>query len=122
MNYLYVIHIPIILKDSIYSMPRSAAIDINAHRRLLPTSIQFTLAAPLIEKNKDEIYNEPFNSIPNINIIPLSYINSFQKGFLNFLKNHKALHNIIKASDFIHTGCGGFPFFFHHVIELTISL
>lgn len=112
MNYLYVIHIPITLKNGIYSMPRSAAIDINAHRRLLPASVQFTLAAPLIDKNKDEIYNEPFDPIPNIEIVPLSYINSFQKGVLPFFKNYKTLRNIINKADFIHTGGGGFPLFF----------
>lgn len=112
MNYLYVIHIPIIFDNGHYLMPRSATIDLMAHRQLLPHTIKLTLAAPLAKREELKNNNEPFDPIPNIDIVRLCLVDSFITGLVSLLKNRSILNSAIESADFVHTGCGGFPFFF----------
>lgn len=93
-------------------MPRSAAIDLMAHRKLLPTTIKLTLVAPLVGREELKDKNEPFDTIQGIDIITLRNANSFKTGLIALSFNRLILNNAIDNSDFVHTGCGGFPFFF----------
>lgn len=111
MNYLYVINVPVVLKNGQYIMPRSAAMDLLAHKRLLPQSIKLILAAPVISPKRAEDFKGPMDPIPGIEVKPLYYENSIRQGILSLVPNFIVLSKAVKEAGFVHTGCGGFPFF-----------
>lgn len=107
MEYLFVIQIPITFKNGAFWMPQLAAIDLLAHQRLLPQEVQLIVTAPL----KDNL-NEPLEPLNGVKVLPLKFENSFGEGFSAFLPNWTTLWREIERTDFVHTGCGGWPFFF----------
>lgn len=112
MQYLYVIHIPVYKENDLYLMDRAAALDIMAHRKLLPPSTEIIVAAPVLVNDDARLVVSALDVLEGITIVPLRYINSLAEGFLKFSHNRNVLEKAVVNADFIHTGCGGFPYFF----------
>lgn len=118
MIYLFVIQIPVVYQNGKYWIERLAAIDILAHRRLLSPSVRLVVAAPVVDR-----INGSLLLLDNIEVVPLKFENSFADGLATLFSNWKILWREIGKANFVHTGCGGFPFLFSpcflaHVIAL----
>jgi glycosyltransferase involved in cell wall biosynthesis len=92
-------------------MPRSAALDLLAHRRMLPAEVTLTLAAPVLPKDAPALTVEPMELLPGIEIVPLCYANTLRDGLKFLFSNRQAIARAVSGADFVHTSCGGFPFF-----------
>lgn len=112
MTYLYVLHIPLLYRDGKYFMERAAALDLLAHRRLLSNDVELILAAPVLTPQELSGSGGPMDIINDIPVVPLHYVNGLWQGLKNLGGNLRKLIKAIKRSDFVHTGCGGFPYFF----------
>lgn len=112
MNYLYVIHIPIALNSGNYYMPRAAALDLMAHKGLLPKHVRLILAAPVLPFKEAEKKEGPMDPVEGIDVRPLRYENTFTEGLYVFVQNLILLNRAVNDADLVHTGGGGFPFFF----------
>ena len=111
MRYLYVIQVPITESEDGWQMPRSAALDLLAHRLMLPAEVTLTLAAPVLPMNAPALTVEPMELLPGIEIVPLCYANTLRDGLKFLFSNRQAIARAVSGADFVHTSCGGFPFF-----------
>jgi len=112
MKYLYVIHIMVYRQDDRIFMETAAALDVQAHQRLLPKDTVLILAAPMIELAKAAVSADSLEEIKGVELIPLKHVGSFKEGIKSFRYNWRKLAAFVASADLIHTGCGGFPFFF----------
>jgi|GEM_PF-4024134 len=112
MNYLYVIHIPVYGADGRLYMERTAALDLQAHQRLLPNHIMLTLAAPFTELDSGQPLSASLEEITGVEYVPLRFVDSVTDGLKSFRYNRRQLAQAVASAELVHTGCGGFPFFF----------
>jgi len=113
LKYLYVIHIPVYLVNGDYLMERAAVLDLTAHIRLLPAGVKLILAAPVLYGGHQGSLSGPLDSLDGmVKMVELRYVNSLLQGVKSYGHNLKQLTAAIKEADFVHTGCGGFPYFF----------
>lgn len=112
MKYLYVIHINVYGEGDRIYMERSAALDLQAHQRLLPSDVMLVLAAPFTELNSAKVAKASLEEIQGVEYFPLKFVDSIVDGFRFSLHNWRKLTKAVASAKFIHTGCGGFPFFF----------
>ena len=111
MNYLYILQLPVARSETGWLMPRSAALDLLAHRRMLPSEVTLTLAAPVLSRAHPVLSVEPLESLPGIEIVPLRYANTLREGLRQLAYNRRTLAKAVSSADFVHSSCGGFPFF-----------
>ena len=111
MIYLYVIQVPVARDAGRLLMGRTAALDLIAHRRLLPAAVSLRLAAPVLPLVDGRLQGEPVEELTNIELVPLAYANDLHTGFQVLRNNWRQLRAAIASADFVHTACGGFPFF-----------
>lgn len=111
MNYLYVIHITTYQKDDNFYMERSAALDLHAHRRLLPQGVELVLAAPVRKYAHKTVPSSSLDKLEGITCVPLRFADGLHNGISAYAHNRHKLREAVASADFVHTGCGGFPFF-----------
>ena len=112
MNYLYVIHILVYRQNGRILMEKAAALDVQAHQRLLPKHTRLILAAPAVDLEQTDVSADILDEIEGVELVALKHVDSFKEGIKNFRHNVHKLSEYVSAADLIHTGCGGFPFFF----------
>jgi len=112
MKYLYVIHIQVFEKAGRLFMERAAALDFQAHQRLLPKYVHMVLAAPVSPLDSSGVSPVSLEEIKDTECIHLHYVDGLLDGISAFRTNWRKLTEAVSAADFVHTGCGGFPFFF----------
>lgn len=111
MIYLYVIQVPVARSGDRLLMGRTAALDLLAHRRLLPAAVTLRLAAPVLPLTDGRLQGEPVEELHDIELVPLAYANALRSGLKVLRGNLRQLRVAVAAADFVHTACGGFPFF-----------
>jgi len=111
MTYLYVIQVPVARDGDRTFMGRTAALDLLAHRRLLPAEVTLRLAAPVLPLSDGRLQGEPVEELTDIELVPLAYANGLRDGLKVLRGNRQRLNEAIVCADFVHTSCGGFPFF-----------
>lgn len=111
MKYLYAIHIPVYHCDGKLLMVRQAALDLQAHQLLLPEHTVMMLAAPVLDLADADAAADSLEEIEGVELIPLKYVDSLREGLTAYYHNWHLLAKAVEAADFVHTGCGGFPFF-----------
>jgi glycosyltransferase involved in cell wall biosynthesis len=111
MRYLYVIHLLVFRHNGRLFMDRAAALDIHAHQDLLPPHSTLVLAAPAIAWDRAEVPRDSLEEIAGVEFVPLRYVDGLRDGLAAFSENRKKLAASVASADFVHTGCGGFPFF-----------
>lgn len=93
-------------------MEKAAALDVQAHQRLLPGNTILMLAAPAIDLDEAEVSKDSLDEIKGVKFVALKHVDSFKDGIMTFYQNWQKLSAHVDSADLIHTGCGGFPFFF----------
>lgn len=111
MKYLYVIHIQVYRHSGQLFMERIAALDLQAHQRLLPREVSLVLAAPVVDSPGAGVNFDSLERIEPVEFIPLQYVDGLKSGISGYSHNRKKLALAVAAADLVHTGCGGFPFF-----------
>lgn len=111
MKYLYAIHIPVYRHHGRLLMERQAALDLEAHQLLLPEHTVMMLAAPVVDSDDSDVAPESMGEIKGVELVPLKYVDSLKQGLSSFFHNWRLLAQSVDSADFVHTGCGGFPFF-----------
>ncbi len=99
MKYLYVIHIMVYRQDDRIFMETAAALDIQAHQRLLPKDTVLVIAAPIIELSKAGVSADSLEEIKGVELIPLKHVDSFKEGIKAFRYNWRKLAASVASAE-----------------------